>query len=513
MTPDDPKPQISLEEMRARMESRRQAAEAQAAPEAQPIDSEFLWRCCNDQEEGDGHLFSRMHEGRFMYNASSGEWMRWSGHHWELDVMQESTSAVRDVADAYAKETVAIQAQIVATDNEKDRDTLEFRRKAMSTRVQRLKTSRGRRACLEFAATSRHSTLAVRGDDFDSDPWLLGCANCVIDLRTGETRPGSRDDLITKASPVEWRGLDEPAPLWEKAVLEILNNRQDGVDYLQKLFGYAVTGLTTEPALPILWGKGRNGKTVIVEMISQAIGPLAGPINSAMLLDTGPRSAAGPSPDVMGLRGMRMVFASETDQGQKISPSRVKWFTGSDSLVGRNPHDRHETRFRPSHTLFLLTNHEPRTPPGGDYALWERMHMVPFELSFVDREPRDDSERRSDKELLPKLREELPGILAWLVRGCLLWQRDGLQKPQFILDATEAYRRSEDMIEDFIEDVCIIDPAAETSSADLYERFSEWWESNVSKRVPTQNSFGRMMKGKYKKEKRGIYRYLGIRLK
>ena len=160
-----------------------------------------------------------------------------------------------------------------------------------------------------------------------------------------------------------------------------------------------------------------------------------------------------------------------------------------------------------------MTNNKPHAQ-SDDSAFWERIHLIPFEISFIkNRDIQGENERPADIYLKEKLLEESSGILAWLVRGCIAWQERGLDPPLMVLEATAEYRRDEDDLADFIEEECYLDPDAECSAKDLYERFQEWWETNVSKkRVPKQKSFGKLMVKKFKKEKHGTYVYYGLNL-
>jgi len=358
--------------------------------------------------------------------------------------------------------------------------------------------------------------MAIRGEEIDRQPWLFPCSNGVIDLRTGKMRPGKSDDFLLKASPVEWKGVDEKCPIWEKTLDEIFSGNQQLVAFMQRLLGYSILGLSTEHIIAVWTGQGRNGKGLMVNVISEILGPLAGPIRAEMLLDQSRQSnSAGPTPDIMTLRGLRLAWASETDENCKISPSRVKWLTGNDELTGRNPHDKFEVKFKPTHTLFLLTNHKPHAP-ADDFAFWERVLLIPFELSFVNRTPRAPNERRADRELESKLIGEASGILAWLVKGCLIWQKEGLNPPPIVKDATAEYRKDEDMLEDFVDQCCIIDPGNDNvwvGATQLYQAFEEWWKVNISKNVPKQKKFGNLAAKRFDRRKvGGVYKYFGVGL-
>jgi len=523
----------SVEEMvrkRVEDESKHRAEKKQAETRAGgngEVDSRFVRDCLYANQLGDGMLFSALHDGKFLLNQSSGEWLAWAGHHWDRDIRQRAVASVENVAQRYLQDARDLVKEIDWAMQKKDTrraGSLKETQEDIYKRVSRLRTENGRMNCLRFSAVNLQHSLDILGDELDQDPWLLGCKNGVIDLRTGEIRPGLPSDMISKASPVEYQGIDAPAPIWEETLYQIFGGAKAETDeakdqakelqaYINRLLGYASTGLVKENILPIMWGQGRNGKTTIVETVSKILGALAAPIQSEMLLDQGRvKNSSGPSPDIMALRGLRIAFGSEADEGRRFSPSRVKWLSGSDSLVGRAPHDRYETYFLPTHTLILLTNHKPHAP-ANDFAFWQRVHLIPFPFSFVDREPQKDNELRADKDLPDKLMEEAPGILAWLVRGCIRWQQMGLAPPKVIIDATAEYKRDEDLLGDFLDQCCHIDPEAEAPASGLYDAFKEWFTENVSKKSSmSQKKFGNLMKDRFEKYKRGVYFYKGLRL-
>ncbi|MHC1701510.1 MAG: phage/plasmid primase, P4 family [Humidesulfovibrio sp.] len=484
-----------------RAEEKEKIGGGAAVPELPP---QFVLECFRSSELGDGTLYAALQQGKFLFNNATGEWLRWSGHHWQRDTMNASLSGVEDVVHTYSS-----TLPMVAMD-----DPGIF--KDMGKRLTKLRTGRGRENTIKMAATLSEP-LAISGVELDDKPLLFPCANGVIDLETGSFRPGKQEDLLMRASPVEWKEIDAEAVTWRRALLEIMGGRQEMVDFLQRFMGYCISGLNVEHFFVVFWGRGRNGKSIIVEAFKRVLGPLAKPIASEMLLDQGKfggKNASGPSPEIMSLRGVRMAFGSETDDGRRISPSRVKWLSGGDTLVGRNPHDKYEVSFAPTHKLVLLTNHKPGAP-ADDYAFWERCLLVPFGLSFVNREPQAEFERRADPDLLAKLMAESSGILAWLVEGFLLWQRDGLKPPAAVLEATAEYRRGEDTMADFIDTCCELGPDYSVDATELYNSFSEWWEEVMkTKFVPAQKKFGRIMKEKYESRKvGGKYRYYGIKLK
>lgn len=486
------------------------------------VSSEFVLECLQKNELGDGELYARINRGRFVHNKSSGEWLRWSGHHWERDSLDCASAAVEDVVAAYMLEADRISLQIndQIRGGSKPSADLVYARERIFKRVQRLRSRGGREACLDFAHKCREP-LAIKGDELDADPWLLAFSNGVADLRTGERRDGRPEDWLCKASPLEFDAElvklppEEAAPTWWAFLMDIFQDDREMVDFVLRLLGYGITGLSIIHKLPVFWGEGRNGKGVLQGILLKCLGDHACVIEPEMLLDQGKgRSSAGPSPDTMQLHGRRIVFAEETEQGGKLAAARVKRLTGGGALTGRWPHDKRPITFDPTHLLFLLTNHRPRAG-AEEVALWDRLLLIPFNMRFVEN-PKAPNERPQDPDLPKKLEAELPGIMATLVRGCLEFQQLGLRPPASVTAATDDYRKDEDLLAQFLDEECVVGDEIEAKATDLYERFEAWFLRVITRnknKVWSQNSFGRSMKKRFEKEKRGgIYWYLGVGL-
>lgn len=484
-------------------------------PEDGDIDPDFIMTCLSRNELGDGELFKRLYRKEFVFNKAMDSWLVWAGHHWQLDKMSEASAAVEGVARVYQGEAKRLTGEIKELmANEKDWASLAEDRKQLNARVSALRSSRRRSNCLLFAHTTE-DPLAIEGSEIDQRPWLLPCPNGVVDLKTGELESGRQEDYLMKACLVPWpeEGIKADAGPWEIVLDEIFSGNQKLVEFFWRVCGYALIGEVRESIFVVMTGQGRNGKSMIVETISKILGPLSGAIRSEMLLDQNRvASSAGPTPDIMALRGLRFAFASETDDGCKISPARVKWITGNDTITGRNPHDKYPQEFPPSHTLFLLTNHKPRAS-SEDFALWERMVLLPFDLSFVTREPERENERRADPGLGRSLEKIQPAILSWAVRGCLKYQKNGLKLPAAVKEATSEYRASQDSVGDFIDECCVVNDGCKVNSTKIYTVFEVWWKKNISNFVPKQKKFGGWMSKRFKKETSGTVTYLGIGLK
>lgn len=512
-----------LDQIRQQVQTRvdEEAATISGAGCSSEITSKFIRECLFENERGDGALYTTINRDLFLFCKNSEEWYAWNGQNWERDVMGRSLMAVEKVVEQYLIEYNRVGKEITdlvaAGEDAKSGKLVNLRdlHDALVKRAIALRGDRRRTACLKWAHTIE-DPLAVAGEEFDNQPMLFPCANGVIDLSTGLLESGRPADYLTKSSPFSFLGIDVPCPLWEQTLLEIFNGNQDLVDYCRRLFGYAMTGLVAEKVFPVLYGKtGWNGRSMIMETIRKIMGDFAHAIPSEMLLSQKfSRSSSGPSPDIMALKGIRLAFASEIDENQSFSVARIKGLTGKDELVGRNPHDKYQTNFYPTHKLFVMTNTQPEAP-ASDKAFWYRMALIPFDISFVNRDPQEPHERRAILDLDKQIMAEASGILAWLVRGCLEWQRDGLNPPKEITEATEKYRRSEDLMADWIyERADIKDPNAEETATNLYKDFVDWYHDNIGQKERTGTWFGKQLGKKYEKHKsNGRVLYLGITLK
>ena len=489
------------------------SASQSCQPPQAMISKADIHKSATSQQDGDAWLYHQLFKDLVLYDYAAGRWYIWQGHYWDLDKVDAAMRMLDAVIDLYAKEASewAWKALEASQKGEmKDAINAEKREKEYLKKISLLQRRRWKEDVLKLAAVGVHS-LGVPGDVWDTDPYLLPCINGVIELKTATFRPGRQSDFIKTVCPTQWKGLDAPCPTWKRFLSDTFDADKELVSFLHRLLGYSSTGVTIDHILPIFYGQGRNGKTTLFDSLHHTLGPLVGPIQTEMLLDQGRfRSSASPSSDIMALRGRRIAWGSETDEGRKLNIGKVKWLVGGDTLCGREPYGKREVYFKPTHTLFLQTNHKPKVDPN-DYALWQRIHLIPFTLSFIDN-PTRPNERPRDPHLSEKLKAEASGILAWLVEGYLEWQEHGLQPPESVRDATARYQESEDILGHFMDDCCITGPGKQVSAGDFYKAYSTWCDENGHKTL-SGTKFGERMKERFEWKKTRTYIfYYGIGL-
>jgi putative DNA primase/helicase len=257
--------------------------------------------------------------------------------------------------------------------------------------------------------------------------------------------------------------LPYPIPTWRAFLHRVTGGDPELIAFLQRLAGYALTGSTREHALAFLYGTGANGKTTFLDAITGC----AGDYHRTAPIETFTASSTDRHPtDLAGLRGARLVTAVETEEGRRWAESKIKALTGGDRVAARfMRQDFFE--YVPQFKLIIAGNHKPGLR-SVDEAIRRRFHLVPFTVTIPP--------EQRDHEIGDKLRVEWPGILAWMIEGCLEWQRIGLAPPAAVTAATAAYLEAQDAIAAWIDDQCERNPNAWERSATLFASWKAWAE-------------------------------------
>ena len=406
----------------------------------------------SSSDTGNSQCFAKINAARLRYDHRKRVWFLYDDHHWGED----RTGAV----DRLALETVHAR-QRAAVGNE-----------AASKWATR-SLSRSARDNMLRLARSEHP-LAVAGDEWDKDPWVIGVHGRVIDLRTGVPRDGRADDFITKVAPVAFDAGAE-CPRWRQFLAEIFPDNPDLIDYMQRVAGYILTGITTEQCFFVLHGVGANGKTTFIETLRHMLGHdfcWSMPFPSASWSDNISEYQRAE------LVGRRLVVTSELSNQKELNAELVKSLTGSDRINARRVRERPFT-FTPT-AKFVLAVNDPPVIEDTSIGMWRRVKLIPFLQSFD----------APDMTLGDALRAEAPGILTWAVEGCLEWQRDGLQHPECVTAATAEYRQESDPFQNFVTERCTTDGRGSVGATALFEAFSSWSPDNEM----SQRAFGKRIR-------------------
>ena len=381
-------------------------------------------------EDGVALHFTAKFGGRLRFDHDQGRWFEWKGDHWKPDSTHLAYSFCRQIARELSEGT-----------DDKERKTV--RKAAFAAGVERM--ARSDRA------------HAVTSEQWDTDPFLLGCPGVTIDLRTGQhMRPDPVNGITRQAAVAPARG---DCPLWIRFLTEVCEGDPEMIRFLQQWAGYCLTGDTREHALLFVYGPGGNGKSVFLETMAHILGDYAA--TSSMDTFTASKNDRHPT-DLAMLRGARMVSASETEEGRAWAESRIKQLTGGDQITARFMRQDFFT-YTPQFKLTVVGNHKP-VLRNVDDAARRRFNIVPFTVK----------PQTPDPQLVAKLKAEGPAILQWMIEGCLDWRRNGLVRPRKVLDATAEYFDDQDLFGQWLEEACRVEPENHHLTATPKELFEAW---------------------------------------
>jgi putative DNA primase/helicase len=438
-------------------------------------------------DEANAQLFLQLHGENVRYVPTWRKWLAWTGTHWQDDDSLQVQSWAADMPGAMYRVAGTTMQQTLRQQAGKLADALE---------------SVGTRSAMLIAAQCRR---VAKPDQLDQHPFLLNCANGTVDLKTGQIRPHNRADLITHCLDTAYNP-QATAPTWLKFLESTFAGDAELIRFVQKAVGYSLTGSTDEQLLFFCHGVGSNGKSTLLETLLLLLGKLG--IQAAAGLLMASRTERHPT-DQADLFGKRMVVSQETEDGRRMNESLVKQLTGGDTIRARRMREDF-WEFRPTHKLWLSTNHKP-VIKGTDHAIWRRIRLIPFTMKFTD--DGANGTAKKDGTLKDKLRNELPGILAWTVAGCLAWQKEGLRPPAAVTRATDGYQAEMDMLAAWLEDCCVINRVADVKVSDLYSSYAAWCEAN-GEHPEAQRKLGmRLIERGFQQQKiRHARRWIGIGL-
>jgi len=442
----------------------------------------------------------RVLAGRFCYGEGRG-WMQYTGTHWRRVGSEVPRNALGEFAKEMAEEartrvTELVVARAKPEEIAKARDDLKGWTAAMG--ISRLN------AAVDLAKGL--PDLRVDVMEFDAHPDLLNTPSGVVDLRTGQVLEHDPDYYFTRITAV---GYDPDA--CDEAFKAILGSVDPGaLGWLQVHMGQAVTGHHGN-RLVMLSGVGSNGKTKLMGVLTGALGAedahdagYASIVPNTLLLNAHDRS--GPTPEKMALLGLRFAYMEETPEAGILNTNMLKEVVDAASVSGR--YMRQEIiKWKPSHTLFLNTNHPPQVP-GTDIAIWRRLNRVDFPYRFrFSGDGLGEWNSKTDRAAMMGMGQALStqaaqkAALAWLIEGARRWYDswaagEPIPTPAAVREATERWRQDTDEILSWFQESLISEPGAWIWTSVAYESFRQHaTRNNPSGSVMKQKLFTQRLVG------------------
>ena len=336
----------------------------------------------------------------------------------------------------------------------------------------------------------------VTPDEFDKDDMLLNVANGYIDLTSRELYKHDINRMFSQIANTDYSEKMQPA-VWLDFLNDIFAGNKAVIRYIQKALGYSLTGSTREQVMFILFGKGRNGKSIFVETIAEILGDYSNNMQAKSLMV---KKNDNVNTDIARLSKARFVTSSEPNEGFRFDEGLIKQITGGDKVTARFLYAE-EFEYTPKFKIWVSTNHKPIIG-GTDDGIWRRLVLIPFDVQIP--------EEKVDKDLKYKLLREAPAILNWMAEGAYMWMREGLELPEKLKASSKAYRTEMDVIEQFIEDECKRVDDGRVKANELYSVYKNWANENNAYKMSNKD-FGQKMKEKFKSKRMntGMY-YLGL---
>lgn len=352
-------------------------------------------------------LFSQTHGHRFRYNQDRGRWMEWTGFRWKMDEYSRATHQMIELVDAM---------RMAMPNDRKQLGKISFSTSAL----------RGAQSLPNISTIQK---------DFDTDPYLIGTPAGYIDLRTGEHFAPDPMKMISKSTAVAPVTKGKP-----KQWLEFLQFATAGdqalIDYLQKFWGYCLSGLMKEEIMTFLYGPGGNGKGVAISALAHIFGDYYVNTPSSTFMDTRKQEHAT---ELARLNGARLVSASETGEDDKWNLSRIKEITGNENPISARFMRQDFFEFWPTCKLLIVGNNKPVIGEV-DPAIARRLRMIEF----------TQRPEKADPNLKDKMAGEYGLILQWLIEGFLRYQEEGLVPPEAVMKASTAYLSAQDVVTSFL---------------------------------------------------------------
>lgn len=320
--------------------------------------------------------------------------------------------------------------------------------------------------------------IALTRDRFDANPMVLNTPGGLIDFINRQCRETLREDYCSKITSVGPAQM--LTPHWD-SYLKLFHPDPERVRFLQRWLGYCLTGDVREQTLVFGYGGGKNGKSTCLNAIAHVMGEYATtPSMDTFISDD--HHSRHPA-DLAALVGARLAVAAETQEGRYWDEVKLKQCTGGDRVAARFMHQNFFT-FQPQFKLFFVGNHRPRIRTVDD-AMRRRFIIVPFDFTLPD-----EKRIKGFDELL---KNEGPGILAWMIEGTYEWlygefsegdgdpvqvRPPGLLPPESVLAASREYMEAEDATGQWFEECTEQKSDAWSLFGKLYSNYQSWAERN-----------------------------------
>lgn len=409
-------------------------------------------------------------QDKILYEMKTDSWYQFNGNVWKrvtaIDIEAAAKKTIETLADEFLDLGIMDKKEHFAYVQK------SFTAKMVSSMVRLAKSE---------------DSVRVNIEDLDADKSLFTVANGMIDLKTGKLLPPDPRKHMTISSPVKY-DPDAQCPVFMETVRDIFSGSEEMVQFMARWFGYQMLGDPKENKIGIPFGCGANGKSTLFNIVRDVFGEHAKTAESSTFLGNGSQNGGGPREDILRLQGARMVNVTEPSENSVLKEALIKSMTGGEAMPARAAYGKHTVEVMPTWVTNMPTNHKPIIK-GDDHGIWRRLMLIPFDRNF-DQDPSVKKDiHRSDK-----LKAELPGILNWLIAGCLEYQKIGLNPPREVVEATASYKGEMNILGEFLDERCERGSGYVCTVVELWEAWKGYAEERGElSYIPSARSLGRRM--------------------
>lgn len=413
------------------------STEIDTIDEVQPIDELHF----THDEVGNSQRLWTMATGKYHWVTEAKAYYTWNGKVWEEDYANSLQQAMIRVTDTMLRHH--------------DDEVVKWGRQSRSER-------RINAACSMMKSIPG---VARRVNDFDADPDIINTANCVLNLRTGDLSQHDPAFLLTQQTMAA-RQPEATAPKFMSFLEQALPDPKMR-SYVQRAVGYSLLGKPDQRSIFMIHGPTATGKSTFLNIISKVLGSYAGtaPPGTFKANRNGDK---GPTNDLHSLRAKRFVTTSETSDSATFDEDLLKRITGNDSITSRALYKEH-VEWVPRCSIWLATNYPPRFNSDDD-AIWQRAKLIPFTTQI--------SRGNMIADLTEQiLAEESAGVLNWILEGARMYQQNGLNEPEQVVEAARKHREATDSALRFVDektDDGVLLTSGQMDTGELHRMYTVW---------------------------------------
>lgn len=451
----------------------------------------------------------------WLFVVGPDKWHYWNNTHWQRDeelklqdqiemlmdamnlqcskFMREAPEKVKSISEKYAKAGLDIPDAAI-----KEIENIKLRNEVAKSMHKATKRSSARIASVEVMARFKRGQSI---SDMDTNA-SLNLKNGVLDLRSLELLPHSRDDMFTYCLDYEY-DPNADCPLFKKFIAEVLVREGTTetdislVKLFQELLGYSLTPETKREVMVWMFGEGGNGKSVAISVIEGLLGPMS------MSIDFQTVGIPG-NYDLADIPGKRVLFSTEAERNKFMAEGYIKRIVTGDTINTR-PIYGSTIRFKSTAKIWWSMNDKPLIRDTTD-SMWRRMKLIPFLRKF-------EEGKNADPDLTNKLLNELSGILNWAIQGLIRLKVDGKFTQSDAADeAKRQYREEANPVAQWLSTQTCRTNRPNTLQGALFQNYMEWCNKQ-NERPVTSTQFGKDLKRlrvDSERKSAGVMYYLAI---